>query len=1135
MANIDKTDTGLSDLNPSNGPAIAQILNSSPGDSANKSADEPPVKNSDLVSSDKSSNSPNSASPANSAAPSRPSPASGLSNPHTPLTVPHPKKFSAVNINKKFLQKNSGSAGSASISSNLITAKSGSPVPRPTTQSLNSHSRLVAAKLTATPQLSTTTGPGWSRPSSATPPVSASPSTSSNVPPSHPAPPLPASIPAAPQLPHAGKVIQPQPRAAAATATTARKNGPSKPAWGNANAAASSLAENAAANEFPTAAEVAHGSILSRKAKVADVTKTNGGPPSKQVSLEEADTFRGVHLNPNAHHWDEMEEDGDDFLGGVIEFGDGRQYKISPADIPPPQTSVDASGVFLEAGDISLTSDGPVSKEERFADDFDRSWPRSKTSTSVTHHDSPSHAMRQASSSPTSSHPSRSPSESSRVLFNERSNRLEPYSSSNSASRHAFAAGPQPPGRRGSHFDASLSPVDNRGGRDIPPQSPVQPVQLLQKPPGSIDVPRGRGFANGYSSGSFAKPRDKDGMPHHSPNVPTGQGSGRGRELHTSFAGRDRRDSAGEGRSRLLSNMGPPQLPGSFRDTSRQHPPHLPQVNASLPPRRLSSREPASRASSVAPGESPKSLGVGNALVASPVLSQASIHSEAPAPLSTVSVDLEDAHKTAMHLSAERAKQRRQREEEEREKEKDRARRKAAELEEKMKTPNEAKKPVDQEEAIQIIESAVSAVKQIAPEGLELPKSQHSDIPGPKPSALRAQSGRPPSLKPIPRPTLSNRPPPTPNTAGMDHPSTAGQVESWRSKANPLPPSTPARKNAPLSPSTPRHPVAHPAAPQPPPMLHAVEEPVTAVAGENLEEVDFADIGKFVGTTESSSSSNVLSASERKEEGPTRPPRPVASDFFEDASPLSKSTTDAWRRKTSADFRRPSRSGSVLSQDDVRSLGKRRDSETATSVSVAAASLSDITAPSTLADTSIGESHASGQVLTVPSLISPQQRTPRTATSYREAPMSALDDVISRIKGALDNMHAVDPSKDSSSLGSLDPDTSISSLKINSQPLVSVRAIREPRWLPPALRPRQFNFDQDQEVFDVTRCEPPRSPKPAWNAFIVRIPGISRPMEPMSKKQAHYAKNTTGLLSERYLVSQTTGVQRKNKISTVPP
>jgi hypothetical protein len=68
----------------------------------------------------------------------------------------------------------------------------------------------------------------------------------------------------------------------------------------------------------------------------------------------------------------------------------------------------------------------------------------------------------------------------------------------------------------------------------------------------------------------------------------------------------------------------------------------------------------------------------------SPVLSHGSVTSETPSQtLSAHPVDLEQYHKTAMHLSAERAKQRRQQEEEERAKQRERARQKAAEIEAK--------------------------------------------------------------------------------------------------------------------------------------------------------------------------------------------------------------------------------------------------------------------------------------------------------------------------------------------------------------------------------------------------------------------------------------------------------------------
>lgn len=44
------------------------------------------------------------------------------------LTVPHPKRFSAVNINKKFLEKNSSPSGSIPASSTTTTAKSGGSI-----------------------------------------------------------------------------------------------------------------------------------------------------------------------------------------------------------------------------------------------------------------------------------------------------------------------------------------------------------------------------------------------------------------------------------------------------------------------------------------------------------------------------------------------------------------------------------------------------------------------------------------------------------------------------------------------------------------------------------------------------------------------------------------------------------------------------------------------------------------------------------------------------------------------------------------------------------------------------------------------------------------------------------------------
>ena len=121
-----------------------------------------------------------------------------------------------------------------------------------------------------------------------------------------------------------------------------------------------------------------------------------------------------------------MEEDNDDFLEGVIEFGDGRQYQIQPIDAP--QDSVPAAIPTPEApGPIPHPpSAARINKEDRFSEDFDRSWPRSAAlSSNIRPRVGPSAAAS------TSSNSSLSPQEASRVLFNERSNRLEPWSSNN--------------------------------------------------------------------------------------------------------------------------------------------------------------------------------------------------------------------------------------------------------------------------------------------------------------------------------------------------------------------------------------------------------------------------------------------------------------------------------------------------------------------------------------------------------------------------------------------------------------------------------------------------------------------------------------------------------------------------------
>lgn len=128
-----------------------------------------------------------------------------------------------------------------------------------------SHSRLVTTKLTKLPSSSTSGGTGWTRPSSTTPSLAPSP-VSGSVSSAPPVAPAPISH-GPPQLPHVGKVIQPQPRGAIQAPLVSKpetSNGSSRPAWrnvmqsGNSSGAGPPLGVQ---SEFPTAAEVAQGAF----------------------------------------------------------------------------------------------------------------------------------------------------------------------------------------------------------------------------------------------------------------------------------------------------------------------------------------------------------------------------------------------------------------------------------------------------------------------------------------------------------------------------------------------------------------------------------------------------------------------------------------------------------------------------------------------------------------------------------------------------------------------------------------------------------------------------------------------------------------------------------------------------------
>ncbi len=376
----------------------------------------------------------------------------------------------------------------------------------------------------------------------------------------------------------------------------------------------------------------------------------------------------------------QMEEDDDNFLGGVIEFGDGRQYKVQPSEAratSPPKDAAKspARGETHEPGHAGKV-DHPVTKEDRFADDFDRSWPRSRPGyqSAIMPRDQQSNVTPTSPVS-TSVH---SPQELSRHLFNERSNRLEPYSHQ----RHGGPGAPSHLNRRGGRPDYITSPTEVR--RDAPPHAHSHGVQLLQKGPndGPADGPPFSPRAPGERSPiSPADSRFRDRQSHrqdHPPWQTDGPpGTGRG---HTPYGAahppRRPRDAPFDDRRRSSGNE---TLSPLGIDNRRQLPPHLASPGLrNAPLQAEGDGQPRSPVPppSVLPTAEPPTPSADGQTISSPVDSE-----QATGPV----VDVEEVRKVAMHNAAERARLRRQQEEEEREREKERARKKAAEIEERMK------------------------------------------------------------------------------------------------------------------------------------------------------------------------------------------------------------------------------------------------------------------------------------------------------------------------------------------------------------------------------------------------------------------------------------------------------------------
>ncbi|WVQ75417.1 hypothetical protein IAR50_005039 [Cryptococcus sp. DSM 104548] len=253
---------------------------------------------------------PRQASPATSVA------ASGTSTP--PLGPLPKKKFAAINVNQKFLQKTASPAPApGAVKTN--GRQTASPVPI-----LPAPSRHLSTKLntmTAKP-----------------PPAPAPPPATNSSPWAKPA-----------TVAEGGTLHQPAPTKARVGGVLPGASGANtNNAWRTSAAPPKHVGLS---RDFPTAKEVAD----SKKAAAAVEEATAAATAAhNQAILQELNSF--TQLDPHAHRWDE-DSDEDEF-------------NLPPAPAPshpPPQPQT-----IQPARD-----DVPVSKSDRFAsDDFDRSWPR---------------------------------------------------------------------------------------------------------------------------------------------------------------------------------------------------------------------------------------------------------------------------------------------------------------------------------------------------------------------------------------------------------------------------------------------------------------------------------------------------------------------------------------------------------------------------------------------------------------------------------------------------------------------------------------------------------------------------------------------------------------------------------------
>lgn len=354
-------------------------------------------------------------------------------------------------------------------------------------------------------------------------------------------------------------------------------------------------------------------------------------------------------------------QDEGDFLDTTIEFADGTQYKIEQAQADSAAQSVAGDDELREPGpgELALREKPlppgevvvPPKREERFGDDYDRSWPRRPSGAG-----------------------------DGKTLFNERIGRLEPASSSK-------RGGPPPPSAV--EPSAILRPRERRPSEGPPHMASHGSEPKARRP--SVTSPR--------ASHAALPPTTTARRSSMNESKPTAWGR------RSSVVMNDRPPPPHFGSASASAGTGGRELPPHMlqqqqREQRRQ--PH--PAEAAATPAGRGPLSPPSQRAPLPPSQSVKSppvrdhaaLPMGTAPAPAPTAPTELPAASAP-PAEPV-VSLEEMHAREMHAAAERAKKRREEEEQKRLEQIERAKRKAAELEEKMKAADEAKAKAKAEE-----------------------------------------------------------------------------------------------------------------------------------------------------------------------------------------------------------------------------------------------------------------------------------------------------------------------------------------------------------------------------------------------------------------------------------------------------